>query len=92
MKVTFDIDLTPEEARTLLGLPDVSALHDIYLDRMKTLISQGVTPDMVSDLVKSWGNMGGAGMALVQGLMGQMGSAAQRASDLATGGGRKPKG
>jgi hypothetical protein len=60
-------------ARNFLGLPDVSPLHDIYLDRMKTLVEQGVTPDAVGDMVRGWGTMGDAGLSLVQSLFGQIG-------------------
>lgn len=74
MKVTINIDCSPQEARAMLGLPDVSPLHDIYLDRMKAMMEQGVTPDMVTDMVRSWSSMGGAGMALMQQMLGQLGS------------------
>jgi hypothetical protein len=74
MKIKITVDCTPVEARNFLGLPDVSPLHDIYLERMKTLVEQGVTPDMVGDIVKSWSSMGDAGMAFAQQLFGQIGS------------------
>jgi len=32
MKVTVDVDCTPEEARRFLGLPDLTPVHDLYLD------------------------------------------------------------
>ncbi len=35
MKITVDIDCTPQEARTFLGLPDVSALHDVMLKEIE---------------------------------------------------------
>lgn len=34
MKVTIDIDCTPEEARTFLGLPDVKPMQDEMLREM----------------------------------------------------------
>ncbi len=70
MKLEIEIDLTPEEARTLLGLPDLQPLHDIYLNRMKTFVEKGVTPEMMGDMVKSWSSFGGAGMGLIQQLLG----------------------
>ena len=73
MKIKINIDCTPVVARSFLGLPDVSPLHDIYLGRMKTLVEQGVTPDAVSDMVRGWGTMGDAGLSLVQSLFGQIG-------------------
>jgi hypothetical protein len=35
MKVTIDVECTPEEARTFLGLPDVVPLQGMMLDQMK---------------------------------------------------------
>jgi Family of unknown function (DUF6489) len=74
MKVTIEVDCTPIEARSFLGLPDVSPLHDIYLERMKTLVEQGVTPALVGDVVKSWSTMGDAGMAIASQVFGQFGN------------------
>lgn len=74
MKVKITVDCTPVEARAVMGLPDVSSLHDIYLDRMKVLVEKGVTPDMVGDVLKGWSSMGDAGMAFAQQLFGQIGS------------------
>lgn len=74
MQIKITIDCTPQEAREFLGLPDVSPLHDIYLDRMKEMTEKGITPDMVGDLVKNWSSMGDAGIAIAQQLFGQLGS------------------
>jgi hypothetical protein len=73
MKIKISIDCTPVEARAFLGLPDVTPLHDIYLDKMKTLVEKGVTPDLVGDVVKGWASMGDAGMAVAQQLLSQIG-------------------
>jgi hypothetical protein len=62
MKITFDIDCTPEEARRLMGLPDMQAVHDIYLDKLKRTIDEGVTPDMIETMMKNWMPMGETGM------------------------------
>ena len=35
MKVTVNIDCTPEEARAFLGLPDVKPIQDAMLDQMQ---------------------------------------------------------
>ena len=75
MKIKITVDCTPVEARGFLGLPDVTPLHDVYLDRMKTLVEQGVTPDLVGDIVKSWSTIGDAGMSFAQQVFGQIGSA-----------------
>lgn len=54
MKVTFDIDCTPQEARAFLGLPDLAPLHDVYLDRMKSYVTEGVGPADFEKLARSW--------------------------------------
>ena len=73
MKFNIEIDCTPEEARRLVGLPDLEPLHAIYLDRVKELMAKGITPDMVQSMVKSWVPMGESGLGLVQSLMSQFG-------------------
>ena len=86
MKFNIEIDCTPEEARRLVGLPDLEPLHEIYLDRVKELMAKGITPDMVQTMVKSWVPMGESGLGLIQSLMSQfggglMGGGASKATD-----------
>lgn len=64
MKVTVDVDCTPEEARRFLGLPDLTPVHQAYVERMTKAVTEGVTPDSVADLMKSWGPMSEAGMGM----------------------------
>jgi hypothetical protein len=54
MKISFDIDCTPAEARAFLGLPDLSPLHDLYLERMKGFITEGLTPSDFERLARTW--------------------------------------
>jgi hypothetical protein len=35
LKVTVDIDLTPEEARTMLGLPDMQPMQESVMKRLE---------------------------------------------------------
>lgn len=65
MKVTVDIDLTPEEARRAVGLPDLSPIHERYVQMMlDTMSGNAVKPEMIEALFKSWAPMGEAGMAM----------------------------
>ena len=34
MKITITVDCTPEEARGFLGLPDLTAMHDLFRQQM----------------------------------------------------------
>jgi hypothetical protein len=72
MKVTVNIDCTPEEARRFLGLPDLSPVHQAYVDKLQRAVSEGVTPDMVADMMKSWGPMTDAGMNMWRQMFDQM--------------------
>jgi hypothetical protein len=54
MKVNFTIDCTPEEARTFFGLPDLKPVHDLYLDKLKTTITEGVTPADFEKMTRAW--------------------------------------
>jgi hypothetical protein len=72
MKVTVNIDCTPEEARRFLGLPDLSPVHQAYVDKLQRAVSEGVTPDMVTDMMKSWGPMTDAGMNMWRQMFDQM--------------------
>jgi hypothetical protein len=54
MKISFDIDCTPEEARAFLGLPDLAPLHDLYLERMKTAMTEGITPADWDRMMRTW--------------------------------------
>lgn len=43
MKVTIDVDLTPEEARTLLGLPDLKPMQARFLEQMEKQMAQNMS-------------------------------------------------
>jgi len=63
VKVTIEVECTPEEARRAMGLPDLTPLHERYLARMQEAIdSGGISPEAVSTLMKSWAPMNDAGM------------------------------
>ncbi len=73
MKISVDVDCTPEEARRFMGLPDMAPVHDVYLDKIKAAILSGINPGSVDGLVKNWAPMGEAGMNLWRQLVDQMG-------------------
>ena len=54
MKISFDIDCTPAEARAFLGLPDLTPLHDAYLDKMKAIMTDGIGPAEVERMMRTW--------------------------------------
>ncbi len=62
MKITMDIECTPEAARRLMGLPDMGPIHDIYLDKLKETMNEGLTPETIDRMIRTWTPMGEAGM------------------------------
>ncbi|MGE7206384.1 DUF6489 family protein [Sphingomonas sp. NPDC019816] len=64
MKVNVEIDCTPEEARRAMGLPDLTPIHERYVQMMLDTMESGVKPEMVEAMMRSWAPMGEASMAM----------------------------
>jgi hypothetical protein len=54
MKVTIEIDCTPVEARTFMGLPDVSHLNDHLVGEMQKRMDANMAALAPDELMKSW--------------------------------------
>ena len=72
MNVTVNIDCTPEEARRFLGLPDLTPVHKAYVEKLQRAVSDGFTPDMLAETLKSWGPMTDASMNVWRHMFEQM--------------------
>lgn len=62
MKVNVEVDCTSEEMRRLMGLPDLTPLHDKYIALVSETMEGRVQPEMIETMMKSWAPMGEAGM------------------------------
>jgi hypothetical protein len=69
LKITFDIDCTPEEARRFMGLPDLTPVHETYVSALVAAMEGRVKPEMLEGLVKSWMPMGEVGLGFWRRLM-----------------------
>ena len=72
MKVTVDVDCTPEEARRFLGLPDLAPVHQAYVDRMTKMVTDGSSAETFTEMMKSWGPMSETGLAMWRQMVDQM--------------------
>ena len=54
MKIHTDIDLTPEEARTLLGLPDVKPMQQAMMGEIEARMKKTLSAMEPDALVKMW--------------------------------------
>lgn len=58
MKITIDVDCTPEEVRRVFGLPDVTPVNEALMAQVTKRVEKGFSPEDMDKLVKMW--MGGA--------------------------------
>ncbi len=59
MKMRIEVECTPEEARTFLGLPDVTVLNDHLVQEMKKRFDANVAMLQPDELMKNWFALGG---------------------------------
>jgi len=71
MKLNIEIDCTPQEARTFMGLPDVTALNEHLVEEMKSRMSENMVAMEPEALMRSWMSFGGEWQKQVMDLMGQ---------------------
>lgn len=69
MKVNVEVDCTPEEARTFLGLPDVGKANQFYVDAIGKAMKGAGSIDQVQEFAKGLAPMGQVGMKLFQSFM-----------------------
>lgn len=66
MKMTVEVDCTPDEARRFMGLPDVEQANALYVDAMTTAM-QGVTGgEQLERYARQMAPMGQLGLKLFQ--------------------------
>lgn len=66
MKVNVEIDCTPEEARSFMGLPDVSKANDMYVDTVTNAMKGVSNPDQLQQFAKQLAPMGQMGFKMFQ--------------------------
>lgn len=66
MKITVDVDCTPEEARTFLGLPDVKPMQDALMRQIQDRMSSNLEAMSPEALLKTWLPASVQGMEQIQ--------------------------
>ncbi|OYX35600.1 MAG: hypothetical protein B7Y99_03370 [Caulobacterales bacterium 32-69-10] len=59
MKVTVNVDCTPQEARAFLGLPDVAPVNDYLVEEVRKRFESNAAMMQPEELMKSWMSYGG---------------------------------
>ncbi|XBQ17714.1 MAG: DUF6489 family protein [Oceanicaulis sp.] len=81
MKVNINIECTPEEARSFLGLPDVAPLNDQLVEEMGKRLSANMDAMEPEALMRSWMSFGGEWQKQFMGLMTQAPGAGSGSKD-----------
>jgi hypothetical protein len=80
MKVEFEIECTPEEARKFLGLPDVIPMQDALMKQLQAKLSENIRTLDPESLAKTWVPLTMQGWGEMQKMFwGQMNAARGRA-------------
>jgi hypothetical protein len=66
MKITIDIDCTPQEARAFFGLPDVEPMQAALLAQLQERLAQSMGAMDPEVLVRTWLPGGMKGLAELQ--------------------------
>jgi tetrahydromethanopterin S-methyltransferase subunit B len=64
MKITINVDCSPEEARAFMGLPDVRPMQEAMMGQMTQRMEQAMKAMDPETLLRQW--FGGAGIAEMQ--------------------------
>ena len=54
MKITIDVDCTPEEARAFLGLPDVAPVQQAFVDELQKRMHDAFAKMDPEAMIKGW--------------------------------------
>jgi hypothetical protein len=54
MKITLDIDCTPDEARAFLGLPDVKPMQEQLMQELQDRMAANIRSMAPDEMMKTW--------------------------------------
>ncbi|MGE5503632.1 MAG: DUF6489 family protein [Actinomycetota bacterium] len=66
MKITLDVDCTPEEARAFFGLPDVKPMQDALMKQIQDRMTANLSAMDPETMIKTWLPAGVQGMEQLQ--------------------------
>jgi hypothetical protein len=66
MKITLDVDCSPEEARAFFGLPDVKPMQDALMKEVQDRMTANLHAMDPEQMIKTWLPAGVQGMEQLQ--------------------------
>jgi hypothetical protein len=88
MKVSIEIDCSPEEARRFMGLPDVDKANEIYVDTIAKAMKGVSNTDQLQEYAQQLAPMGQMGLKIFQSFV--EGATRTAATSPTSGKSRKP--
>lgn len=87
LKINIEIECTPEEARSFMGLPDVTQANSIYMDAMTNAMRGASNPDQLREYAEALAPMGQMGLQMFQSFVeaGMRGTGRARSDDEGAG-------
>jgi Family of unknown function (DUF6489) len=84
MKISVDVDLTPEELRRLFGLPDLTPIQALVVDRITRQIEKGMDSNIWAGITRTIISGGLQSWEAYQNLLSGILSAGSRSADAKT--------
>ncbi len=69
MQVRVEVDCTPEEARTFLGLPNITPFNDKLVEEMTKRMQANSAALQPEEMLRTWMNWGGQAQEQFRNLM-----------------------
>jgi hypothetical protein len=70
MKLSIEIDCTPEEARAFLGLPDISGLNEFAVEELRKRVESNLSLLSPDEMVKNFAAFGAGAQEQFRKLLG----------------------
>lgn len=86
MKVTIDIDCTPDEARRFLGLPDVAPMQEALMKQVQEQMAANFSAMDPETMMKTWMPVGMQGLDQIQKMFWSQMGMGQTGGDKSKGG------
>ena len=64
MKINVEVECSPEEFRRLMGLPDLTPVHERFVAALGGMVEGRVQPEMIEAMMRSWSPMSEAGLGM----------------------------
>ena len=92
MKVHVEIDMTPDEARKLMGLPDVVPMQEEMLKEMQRRMKAALDTSDPEAMMRAWMPLGGQGFEQFQRFLWDSAKRAAGGAEPAKGSGKTSRG